>query len=259
MHLTKHHGLGNDFLVSLDAPIDAEVARAACDRRTGLGADGLIHLDRASRRFTLRNADGSLAEVSGNGLRCLGQALALDRGVDELAETVQTPAGPRRLAVRPGGAPHTALVDVDMGDVEVIELGEGRARLSLGNPHLVLAVPDVAEVDPAVEGPRHGGDVNVELISPAEAVDTAASGRAIDTAASGRAIDMVVWERGVGVTQACGSGACAAAFAARAWGMAGSQVEVRMPGGSAGVRLDGAHAVLSGPAVLVAKIEYMRG
>src|SRR4051794_8905977 len=114
MRLSKHHGLGNDFLVAFDQDIDAPLARALCDRRTGVGADGLIALA-DDLRMTLLNSDGSRAEVSGNGLRCLGQAIARRKGVDTLDITVGTDGGDRRMIVKPGPDDRTALVAVNMG------------------------------------------------------------------------------------------------------------------------------------------------
>ncbi|HUF33671.1 MAG TPA: diaminopimelate epimerase [Acidimicrobiales bacterium] len=264
MHLTKHHGLGNDFLVLLDLegtrPIDAEMARALCDRRRGVGADGLIRVtsgaDGADVVMELRNSDGSEAEMSGNGIRCLGQAVARARGVTELDLLVATDGGSRRLAVIPGADDRTVSVEVDMGEVR-----EGPARdpdapapspapleavtLDLGNPHLVLLVDDPWAVAIETEGPaleaHHPQGINVEWVAPV-------AGRP-DT------IGLRVWERGAGVTEACGTGACAAAHAANRWGLVGKRVTVEMPGGAVEVVLAGDGATLVGPATYVATIE----
>ncbi len=261
MHLTKHHGLGNDFLVVIDegltAPVDAEVTRALCDRRRGVGADGLLRVtpSAATSHVTmeLRNADGSRAEMSGNGIRCLGQAVARQRGVAELDLEVSTDGGRRRLRVRAGPDPVTASVEVDMGParpgpalgplpgpVAVIK----STTLDLGNPHLVLLVDDPDAVDLDHLGPAcqlaFDGGINVEVVAPTP-------GRA-------DALDLRVWERGVGLTQACGTGACAGAHAAHHWGMVGERMVVRMPGGEVEVTL-GADITLTGPATYVADIE----
>jgi diaminopimelate epimerase len=276
VHLTKHHGLGNDFLIVLDeandGPVapDAELARRLCARHTGLGADGLIHggagTDGADISFRLWNSDGSKAEVSGNGLRCLAQAVARFRGFDTATVGIGTVAGLRRAEVRPAEHPHVADVEVEMGPVvEIPAVGEREpigingpddahyhdiaagttrgVRVSVGNPHLVLLASEPAGVDLATWGPfyerRHEGGINVEFIAPA-GPDT---------------IDLVVWERGSGITQACGSGATAAAHVAHEWGLVGNEVAVRMPGGTATVRLTPEGAFLRGPTTFVAEIE----
>ncbi|MGI8758049.1 MAG: diaminopimelate epimerase [Acidimicrobiales bacterium] len=262
MHLTKHHGVGNDFLVLVDlddaVPVDAGVARALCDRRRGVGADGFIRVapggDGADVTMTLHNADGSVAEMSGNGIRCLAQALARARGVATLDVAVATGGGRRRARLEPGADGRTAWVEVDMGRAgpgpgpdRVVAAGLGAqtkmTTVDLGNPHLVLLVDDPGAVDLAAVGPdvsRHfEAGVNVEVVAPVE----------------GRpgTLDMVVWERGVGITQACGTGACAVAVAAQGWGMVGERVRVRMAGGEVEVVLGDA-ITLAGPAVFVAEV-----
>ncbi len=266
MRLTKHHGLGNDFLVALDevnvAPLvlDASQARRLCDRHTGVGADGLIHgrtLDEGLG-MTLWNSDGSRAEISGNGLRCLGQAVAMARSAATLDVVIATDAGDRRVVVEPGPSPDTSLVTAAMGHVEVFEGSELEAaedalraelevirvgRASIGNPHVVAEVSDPRSVDLANVGPRVEraveGGVNVELIRASAEADV---------------IELAVWERGSGLTQACGSGACVAASFAHRWGLTGPEVRVEMPGGVAEVSL-GIQVHLRGPATCIAAIE----
>ncbi len=268
IRLTKHHGLGNDFLIAVDPGLDgAELptagnARAWCDRRTGIGADGLLLAtpETGGRwRMVLWNADGSRAEISGNGIRCLGQAvvdhLQLDRSVDQDL-VVETDAGTRRLTVRAaaaGTSTGTAAVRVSMGKavpgpepssrwsevgVEVIE----QHGVDIGNPHLVAFVPSVAGTDMAVIGPVIEADYpsgcNVHLVE----------------VLGSQHLDLRVWERGAGVTQACGSGACAAAWAATSAGMVDSPVTVDMPGGAATVELVDDEIFLIGPAVRVAEV-----
>lgn len=266
--LRKLHGWGNDFLVVLDAdqpggPLDpalvAGSATTLCDRRRGVGADGLMHgragHDGAEVTMVLYNADGSRAEMSGNGIRCLAHAVLLSSGSLADSVVVDTDAGRRTLRVRtgpPGGAvPSEIVVEVPMGVVGagpdpagVAGAFDGHRHLTcdVGNPHLVVEVPDpravaLAEVGPRVEASFPAG-INVEVV-----------------AAVGDGIDLAVWERGVGITEACGTGACAAAHAARSWGLVGDAVRVRMPGGEALVVLDGDEATLVGPSVAVATVE----
>ena len=271
MQLTKHHGLGNDFLVALEEVngplrVDAERARLLCDRRLGVGADGLIvgrrpdpDADpRISVVMELWNADGSRAEMSGNGIRCLGQALAMARDDHEATYLVATDGGPRQLVVHDDAEHRVATVSVAMGAVgpgpevpsPVAERLGGRRHgtADLGNPHLVVLVDDVASVDLTGEGPwleqRFPRGVNVEYITIAPGSD---------------AIDLRVWERGAGVTAACGTGATAAADLAHRWGLVGSQVEVRMPGGVADVVLGGEEPLLVGPSQHVATVELPDG
>lgn len=262
MRLTKHHGVGNDFLVLLDlddaVAVDADVARTLCDRRRGVGADGFIRVSPgtggAEVTMTLYNADGSLAEMSGNGIRCLAQALARARGVERLDVPVATGGGRRQVRLTPGADARTAQVEVDMGRPgpgpgpdRVVTAGVGaRTKMTtvdLGNPHLVLLVDDPGAVDLAVVGPeasRHfDSGVNVEVVA--------------SVAGSPGVLDLQVWERGVGITEACGTGACAAAAAAHAWGLVGERVRVRMAGGEVEVVL-GDTITLIGPAVFVAEV-----
>ena len=238
--LTKHHGLGNDFLVLLDLdglrPVSAADAVALCHRRTGIGADGLLRVTAgtagADVTMELRNADGSIAAMSGNGIRCLAQAVFQAGLAAPPTLRVATAAGLRTVTVLARTAVDTHRMRVEMGTAKVLEdepewvTGEVRraTRVDLGNPHLVLhwGGPELPDVDAlvALAAPIDAatpGGVNVEVIRP--------SGPAGE-------LDLVVFERGVGPTQACGTGACAAAAAAEAWELAGAQTTVHMPGGS---------------------------
>jgi len=264
LHLTKHHGLGNDFLVVFH-PRDVDLpslARRLCDRRRGIGADGLLVGESApehSAQVAIFNADGSRAEMSGNGVRCFAQALAARRG-DDLAvvdrQTLRTDAGTRVVTLRRTEDPNTLDVSVDMGAVEELDEPEGWssigvhedrpvAHLGLGNPHAVVGVDSVDEVDLVAIGSLVPS-VNVEIVEPGP---------------ERNAITMRVHERGAGITEACGTGACAAAWAARRWGLAsdvGGEIVVHMVGGTARVTLDqpalGA-VTLVGPATYIATIE----
>jgi diaminopimelate epimerase len=261
MLLTKFHGLGNDFLILFapHVPADAaDLARRVCDRHRGVGADGLIVSTPSGRPgvdavMSLRNADGSVAEISGNGIRCLAQAIVRDRGVGTAELVIETLAGDRAVTVTPGGSPDEVRVRVDMGSVHAgPELARSpvtptvvprrAATFDIGNPHLVVLVDDPATVDLEHAGPAlehdypHG--INVHFVAPAP----------------DGALELRVWERGAGITEACGSGAVVAAYAAQEWGLARDRVTVRMPGGSADVEI-AERLALIGPSVFIASIE----
>ncbi len=261
LRMTKHHGLGNDFLVALaqdnpDLSADPAVARAPCDRRRGVGADGLI-LGLAPSEpgddacMVLLNADGSEAEISGNGIRCLAQALLRAEGRGEGSLRIETAGGVRALRTVRGDADGEVWIQVDMGQVRPgPELAPGslavaalhRATLDIGNPHLVLHVEDPTAVDLAVEGARleseYPAGMNVHF------VQVSARDHMV----------LRVWERGAGITEACGSGATAAVAAASSWGLVGDHVQVQMPGGAAVVDVADDTLLLTGPSVFVAEV-----
>jgi diaminopimelate epimerase len=238
LKLEKYHGLGNDFLVLLDLddchPVDGATARALCDRHTGVGADGLIRVT-SGPTMELYNADGGRAEMSGNGIRCLALAL-VDAGLEAGPEiTIATDAGQRRVVVVDRGT-----ISVDMG-VATVEPGPGQALLvDMGNPHAVVEVQDPDDIDLGREARRFGGDLNLEVVAAGPGPDE---------------LTMRVWERGVGETRACGTGACAAAVAGHKWGMVGERVTVHQPGGDVRVDLRGEQIVLTGPAVWICSVE----
>jgi len=274
MRLTKHHGLGNDFVIALEevnGPLhgDATLARAVCDRRRGIGADGFIIGSRPAPNATatdgrpidvvmqLWNADGSRAEMSGNGIRCLGQALAMARDDHQATYVVSTDGGMRELVVHDDAAHRLANVSVTMGLVAdgpaipraVSErlAGDRHATADLGNPHIVVLVADLSSIDLVGTGSwiesNFDAGINVEFIALGSEPDS---------------IDLLVWERGAGVTEACGTGATAAATLAHQWGLVGSEVRVVMPGGSAEVIVAAtpeAEPILIGPSQHIATIE----
>ncbi|MDX2381641.1 MAG: diaminopimelate epimerase [Acidimicrobiia bacterium] len=254
--LTKHHGLGNDFLVTFD-PVDnpADLARRLCDRRRGIGADGLLigePADGYAARMTLFNADGTSAEMSGNGIRCFAQALAARVGTlaDQL---ILTDAGDRLVVLSGTDDPATIEASVEMGVVGGLPEPEGWPELGchpdrpvihldLGNPHSVVGVDEVAVVDLAELGAKIP-HVNLEIIEPGP---------------EPTAVTMRVHERGAGITEACGTGACASAHAARSWGLVAantSEVLVHMDGGTARVVFDDEGRVrLTGPASAIGTV-----
>jgi diaminopimelate epimerase len=271
MRFTKHHGLGNDFLVLLDAtgdaPLDAELVRRLCARHHGIGADGVLRArptptEGVDAVMELHNADGSRAEMSGNGIRCLVQALLLGGWATGPEVVVATDAGVRVVTVEdarrhPGQpvAAGTQVLSVDMGAARIGGdapewLGGDVVRagwVDMGNPHLVLQV-DRASAVPDDELVVLGEKVNV----------TAADGANVHVLVAGPGVDAVgirTYERGVGLTQACGTGACGSAALARHWGLVGERVVVHMPGGTAEVTL-GPTVRLTGPAVAIAAVDH---
>ena len=269
VHCTKHEGAGNDFLVVLDPEdrlrLSVAQIRLLCDRRRGIGADGVIRVgpgrDGCDLSMELRNADGGEAEMSGNGIRCLAQA-AVDAGlVTPPRFTVATGAGTRTVDFVAGESPGWARASVDMGPValgpdQAQHFEDRKARtVDVGNPHLVLLGPEVDSVNIALLGPQlqstFAEGINVEWI-------------ALGTDGEGDLLDLRVWERGVGETLACGTGTVAAAAAARSWGvLSGSgPVRVRNPGATLEVILGaGASdpAFLAGPVRKVADIDIHPG
>jgi diaminopimelate epimerase len=260
LELTKHHGLGNDFLVAFHPHVDdlAALARRVCDRRRGIGADGLLVGESEpgyAARMVLYNADGSRAEMSGNGIRCFAQALARRRG-DLLPQLILTDAGERLVTLHATDDPDVIEAAVDMGPVSSIGEPESWRRigadslrpvshLSVGNPHAVVGVESVAVVDLLTLG-EIVPDVNLELV---------------EAGPEPHAITMRVHERGAGITEACGTGACASAWAAVSWGFVAAGLEeitVHMDGGDAKVRLhspQNGHVTLVGPAVYIGSVE----
>jgi diaminopimelate epimerase len=260
--LAKHHGLGNDFLVVFDdqplPPGLEALTRRLCNRHRGIGADGFIvgairPEAEADVGMTLFNADGSRAEMSGNGIRCLAQAWTQRTGFRSGRVRIATDAGIRDVVVEAGRDKDTIVATASMGAVTAIAepaewaaLGcaPGRpvAHLAVGNPHAVVAVEDVAAVDLLSIG-LAVPEINVEVV---------------EAGPERGAITMRVHERGVGLTEACGTGAVAAAVAAADWGLAqtaaSGEITVHMEGGDAIVRL-GEDVLLTGPATFIARIE----
>jgi diaminopimelate epimerase len=277
--MTKHHGLGNDFIIAELAAVEsalgsvgeiaaagsvgiadlAAFARRVCDRTNGIGADGLLLISEhptATARMILFNADGSRAEISGNGIRCFAQAIAM-RDSSLATQLIETDAGLREVELTATADPSTVMARVLMGQVNRTSApdkwaGIGAnpdrpvAHLSLGNPHTVVGVDNVDDVDLHSLGAMVP-EVNLEIIEPTAEADL---------------IRMRVHERGVGITQACGTGACAAAFAAVSWGLVPASttaVRVQMDGGVATVEVNTpgpGDVTLTGPATFIEAVEY---
>ena len=273
LRFSKYQGIGNDFLLldgrSLEDDTDScyglipESVRRICDRRFGVGADGVIVAlpprQGGELRMRIFNADGTEPEMCGNGIRCLARFLA-DSDGDSPGRSwrVETLAGEMVPRLQPDGR-----VQVDMGrpflrSEEVpttLPLGanglpEGRIELlgqtfqvaaaGMGNPHLVIPVENVAGID-------------LEVLGPALEVHPAFPARTnvhfVQVAAPSHLV-MRVWERGAGPTLACGTGACATLVACHSLGLCERQARVDLPGGPLEIRWDGSsgHVFMTGPA-----------
>jgi len=252
----KMHGLGNDFVV-IDArsdavTIDAPRARALADRRTGIGCDQVILVGAGTPAadVTMRiwNADGSEVSACGNATRCIPVLLGRDC-------TIETAAGLLVASLQDGGArvdmglPRFGWDDIPLAyamDTAALPVGwgelQGPAAVNVGNPHLVFFVPDTAAVPLDTLGPEIEHDplfperINVNiatLLGPDHAV-------------------MRTWERGAGLTRACGTGACATFAAGRRLGRMAPAVRLDLPGGTLHLEESGdGHLLMSGPAVHV--------
>jgi diaminopimelate epimerase len=281
LNFTKGHGTGNDFVLFLDprgeTTLSPEQIAKICDRHFGIGADGVIRVIRSEAlpegRALLAdtpeaewfmdyyNADGSIAEMCGNGTRVFARYLT-EKGLVQLGEgetlTIGTRAGVRDLQRNLAGfAVDMGRWKLDGGEPLVQARGEEIARpglgINVGNPHIVVALAHDSELKaldltsaPALE-PAPAAGANVEFIVPAEPMVKDGVG----------AISMRVHERGSGETLSCGTGIVAAALATRHWAGQGApnQWQVTVPGGTLGVRMfateEGEHVGLSGAAVLV--------
>jgi diaminopimelate epimerase len=249
--MSKHEGAGNDFLVMIDLEdsvhLTADEVRLFADRHRGIGADGVITVTAGTGggevTMSLCNQDGSPAEISGNGLRCVAHEVVRAGVVAVGRFSVMTGAGLRRVSCEePDGVRAWTTASMGVLELEQLDRATRRARVSVGNPHLVIAVDDLASIDVARDGAALQGEVpggvNVEWIAPG---------------GDGR-LEMVVYERGVGPTLACGSGSCAVALAARELGLCGDVVIVENPGGPLEVTLDGTEATLAGEVRVIADL-----
>jgi diaminopimelate epimerase len=230
----KMHGLGNDFVIfdAREAPleIDAARARALADRRTGIGCDQLILLEpseAADVRMRIWNADGGEVEACGNASRCVALLLGGDSAIETAGGTLRASAGDGGVSVAMG-EPRFGWDEIPLAypmDTERMPVGwetlQAPAAVNVGNPHVVFFVEDADAVALERLGPQIEADplfperVNVNVASEEDG-----------------AIRLRVWERGAGLTQACGTGACATAVAAIRRRLVKSPVEVRLPGGS---------------------------
>ncbi|MBT3070229.1 diaminopimelate epimerase [Rhodomicrobium sp. Az07] len=260
----KMNGLGNDFAV-LDARasgfrLTAEEANAIASRETGIGCDQVIVLEPSSRAdvfMRILNADGSEVGACGNASRCVGALMAAELGRERV--TLETAAGVLDARIAGDGlvtvdmgAPHFGWRDIPLAkkepDTRAISLAitlpdgrvlEGPSVANIGNPHCIFWVADVDAYDLAAFGraleydPMFPERANISL---AEVLDD-------------KTVKLRVWERGAGITQACGTAACATAVSAARTGRTGRTVEIRLPGGIIGIewRADDDHILMTGP------------
>ncbi|AWB84175.1 diaminopimelate epimerase [Corynebacterium liangguodongii] len=255
----KAHGTENDFVVIVDPEdslslSEAQVA-ALCDRRAGIGGDGLLRVVERDGRWFMdyRNADGSIAEMCGNGVRVFAHVLVAEGLVTEREFDVDTRAGLKHIEVLEADS-FGARVRVGMGSVEVTGVSTARMGsfafaglgVDVGNPHLAAVVPGLSAEElssmrfeqPAFDHDFFPDGVNVEVLTEL---------------AEGQ-VHMRVWERGVGETRSCGTGTVAAARAALAdAGIENGTVTVNVPGGAIEVELADGEALMTGPSRIVAR------
>lgn len=276
---TKGHGTGNDFVLVLDADGDLSLSKAQiariCDRHFGIGADGLIRVVKSQNLpegkpvladepnavwfMDYYNADGSAAEMCGNGIRVFAKYL-LDRGLAEIIEGGTLPVGTRDGVKDITKSANGFAVDLgrwrldseSLVEVSGLDVARPAQGIDVGNPHAVVALASDSELaalrlqDAPVIEPLPANGVNVEFVVPKEPMVQQGVGH----------ISMRVYERGVGETLSCGTGIAAAALATRYWAGADApnQWQVSVPGGVVGVRMfateDGEHVGISGPAQL---------
>jgi diaminopimelate epimerase len=268
VRMTKMHGAGNDYVYvdcrEHDLADPPRVARAVSRRHHGIGADGLILIrpsTTAHCRMEMYNADGSRAQMCGNGVRCVAK-LVYDRGVRESPLRVETDCGVKELDLVVDRSGHVTAATVDMGAPildgpripvaaegrvidQPLEVGGTEYRItcvSMGNPHCVVFVPEVASLELDRLGPRFEHHrffperVNTEFVA----------------VRSRRVVDFRVWERGSGETMACGTGACAAVVAGVLTNRTDRRVTVHLRGGDLDIewRADD-HVIMSGGAAEV--------
>lgn len=276
MKFVKSHGTGNDFVMiedlSGEITLDRDLVRALCDRHFGVGADGVVRVAKGSSggQFFMDywNADGSVAEMCGNGIRCLGKYVG-DRGLASGEEIiVETRGGLRTLRLERDLGPTGKVrrVQVDMG-VPVLErsaipvAGDGADALretievdgervaatclSMGNPHAVLFVDEVSSAPVGSLGPR----LETHPLFPSKTNVEFVQVRDHDRVA------VRIWERGVGETLSSGTGSCASVVAGQLRGLTGRRVEVAVLGGLLEITWEGPGepVMMSGPAVEVAE------
>ncbi len=262
----KWEGLGNDFVIvelptGFAEPFSAEQTRLLCDRHTGIGADGILYIDRSGPypRLIVSNADGSRPEMCGNGLRCVAAFLAKRAGDANMTLVISTDAGDKRCLIECSNGRYAVTVDMGVAwqtpplEVNVAGKVHTFTTIDIGNPHAITFDPsytqsDIDFVAPTIATSMPGG-TNVEFC------------RVVTDDPRPR-IDVTVWERGVGRTLACGTGACAVAAAACDAQQIhfDSPVDIVLPGGILEITVETNRNVrMKGPARPVFRGEVMPG
>lgn len=247
INFTKMHGLKNDFVV-IKGPIKltAEDIKTLCDRRTGIGADGvlIVSLNNSIIKMEYWNSDGSEAEMCGNGLRCVAKYAVDNNLMAPGTFAVETPSG---ILNATWSGQDDDLIDVQIGEVivgnEELDLCGLKFRTAdTGNPHAVTFVDDLNDIDVNTTGPKIENDEHFKNKTNVEFVEILA----------GDAIEMRVWERGAGETLACGTGMVASAIIANQTKNVSLPMRVKVLGGEGRIRLDeDGQAWLQGPAKTV--------
>ncbi len=281
MKLTKVHSLGNDFLVIEQKEIKilssdiGGLARSICDRHTGVGADGVLFISlrnkiRGEVNFRIFNADGTEAEVSGNGLRCAAAYLYFEKKVKTPRTLFFTPAGKRECELLSGinnlfhikiemGIPRLSSYDIPFDDgslhTKIIDYPLSINQkiypitlVSLGNPHCAIFVERFPS---RIEWHQIGREIESHPFFPKR------TNIEFIRVLSRREIEVLFWERGVGETLSSGSGACAAAVASILKGLTERKVNVRTSTGSLMVEWEGEKVYQSGPAQIVFEANYL--
>ena len=258
MKLAKFHGLGNEFLIaSVDALPDNpdELARIFCDYSAGPGADGLIF------NLPMEDAeiDAQMALYNSDGTRCLAHHVYLKQDIEKNIR-IRTDVGDREAQIQEAQTSES-LIRVEMGsptigsDLNNSELAEkvgaGSIRagyVDVGNPHIVvqfenIGLVNIASLGPLIENACSESGINVHVVEVSDR----------------SSILMHTWERGVGVTKACGSGAVASACKTQNWGLVDSQIQVVMPGGEAQVKIENHEVYLTGKSEFLGEYEVTIG
>lgn len=254
MRVTKMHGLGNSQILVEDMDEDledriglrySEIARALCHPGFGIGGDQTIIIlpsKRADYQMRVFNKDGGEAEMCGNGIRCVARYLH-DRGEVNEKPSIETKAGIKNLKI--SQEDEKTMIEVDMGRGKVIEenkeVGEFQgSHVSVGNPHFVIFTDKASKEMALSKGPD---------LENAEAFQPEKANIEFSNSISKSKIETYVWERGAGLTLACGTGACATAYAAKKKGIIDSKVKIRLLGGNLEIEIQNTDRIMMrGPA-----------